>query len=73
MISVGINYSWGREEEALGRDDRGRDLEDWNCPEVRPTPCRTSCGSSESLLMIGSVIVRLYELWLEVPVPQMSR
>lgn len=33
MISVGINYSWGREEEALGRDDRGRDLEDWNCPE----------------------------------------
>ncbi|KUI56101.1 hypothetical protein VP1G_03441 [Cytospora mali] len=32
LISVGINYSWGREDEAGGRDDR-RDLEDWNCPE----------------------------------------
>ncbi|ROV95468.1 hypothetical protein VMCG_08475 [Cytospora schulzeri] len=33
MISVGINYSWGREDEAVGRDDRSRDMEDWNCPE----------------------------------------
>lgn len=36
MVSVGINYSWGREDEAVGREDRSRDLEDWSCLEVRP-------------------------------------
>lgn len=41
LIRVGINYSWGREDEVGGRDDKtrddnGRDLEDWSCPEVRP-------------------------------------
>lgn len=50
MVSVGINYSRGREDEAGGRDDRGRDdrsrdLEDWNCPEVRPAQEQTCCGN----------------------------
>ncbi|KAF3765030.1 hypothetical protein M406DRAFT_258757, partial [Cryphonectria parasitica EP155] len=36
-ISVGINYSRGRDDEngrdERGRDDRGRDEQDWNCLE----------------------------------------
>lgn len=44
MVSVGIDYSWGREDEAGGRDDRSRELEDWNCPEVRPAQQQTTCG-----------------------------
>lgn len=72
MISVGINYSWGREDEAAGRDDRGRDSEDWNCPEVRPAPqmCR---GLAGLLLMMCSFAVSFYEFWLKASMSQMSR
>lgn len=33
LVSVGINYSRGRDDEG-GRDDRGRDEQDWKCLEV---------------------------------------
>lgn len=39
LVGVGINYSRGRDDEGgeRGREDRGRDEQDWKCPEVSPS------------------------------------
>lgn len=69
LVSVGINYSRGRDDEG-GRDDRGRDEQDWKCPEASSSP-------SAGQLCHGSVAdhpqVRVYELWNQESMPQMPR